>query len=358
MEESPRNSLGGDDHVVRPHAADSTGERPLAPGRWRWRPSSGPVAIVAATAVLFLLSALLQPQSVSGSSLVGMLPFAAILAIAAAGQTLVVQQGGIDLSVPGVISLVVIVMTRYPNGDNGKLLTALLIAVCVAIAAGILTGLIVSKVGITAIVTTLGMNALLNGVNFQISNGTSRTTTSDLADFATSEVLGVPTTVVIAVAITALVGFAVKRTVLGRRFEAVGRSARAARAAGLRPARHQVAAYAGAYTLYCVAGILLAGVVSTPSTTQGDAYLLTTVAAVVLGGTSLLGGKGSVVGTAIAALFLTQLGQFVIATGASSAVQNLVQAVALALGVAIYSVPWGRARALLTTRARAGGQVA
>lgn len=357
MEESPRFSRG-DDAVVRPDAAEPRAERPLERERSRWRPSSGPVAIVAATAVLFLVSAVLQPQSVSHSSLVGMLPFAAILAIAAAGQTLVIQQGGIDLSVPGAISLVVIIMTRYPNGDNGKLVAALLIAFGVAVVAGLFTGFVVSKIGITAIVTTLGMNALLNGVNFQISQGTSRTTTSDLHDFVTSKVAGIPMTVVIAIVITAIVGFVVKRTVLGRRFEATGGSARVARAAGLEPMRYQVLAYAGAYVLYCVAGILLAGVLSTPNTTQGDAYLLTTVAAVVLGGTSLLGGRGSVVGTAVAALFLTQLTQFVITTGASSAVQNLVQALALALGVAVYSVPWGRVRAWARSRGERAGEIA
>src|SRR4051794_36451848 len=86
------------------------------------RPATG---VCIATALLFLISKILQPESVSHSSLLGMLPFAAILAIVAIGQTLVVQQGGIDLSVPGMLSLTVIILTRYPNGDSGKLGAAL-----------------------------------------------------------------------------------------------------------------------------------------------------------------------------------------------------------------------------------------
>ena len=81
-----------------------------------------------------------------------------------------------------------------------------------------------------------------------------------------------------------------------------------------------------------------------PSAFQGDTYLLPSVAAVVLGGTSLLGGRGSVVATAIGALFISQLDQFVLTAGVDSAVQYLVQAAAIALGIAVYSVPWGRLR--------------
>jgi ribose transport system permease protein len=308
-------------------------------------------AIVAATALLFLVSWIVEPQSVRHSSLLGMLPFAAILAIVAVGQTLVVQQGGIDLSVPGMVSLTVVIMTRYPNGDSGKLLPAVLLAFAAAIAAGLITGFLVSRVGITAIVTTLGMNALLYGGVIQISGGTPRTTTDALHSFASGRVLGVPATVPIAIAITAIVAFVVKRTVAGRRFEGVGASNTGARAAGLTVARYQLGAYVGATVLYCAGGVLLAGIVSTPSAFQGDSYLLPSVAAVVLGGTSLLGGRGSVAASAVAALFLTQLDQLLLTSGVSNAAQNLVEAGALVIGLAIYTVPWRRVRDELRERA-------
>ncbi|WP_245602489.1 ABC transporter permease [Solirubrobacter soli] len=298
--------------------------------------------------LLFLVSLIVEPESVRHSSLLGMLPFAAILAIVAVGQTLVIQQGGIDLSVPGMISLTVVIMTRYPNGDSGKVVVALLLAFGAALVAGVITGLLVSRVGITAIVTTLGMNALLYGAVLQISGGTPRTTTDALRNFASDRVLGVPITVPIAVAVTLLVAFVVKRTVAGRRFEGVGASNTGARAAGLVVRRYKLSAYVGATLLYCCAGVLLAGVVSTPSAFQGDSYLLPSVAAVVLGGTSLLGGRGDVAASAIAALFLTQLDQFLLTSGVSEALQSLVQAFALVVGIAIYSVPWSRVRQRLT----------
>jgi ribose transport system permease protein len=92
--------------------------------------------------------------------------------------------------------------------------------------------------------------------------------------------------------------------------------------------------------------------VSQPDPFQGDSYLLPSVAAVALGGTSLLGGVGSVMASAVGALFLTQLQQFVLATGASAAVQNLVQAGALALAVTIYGLRLGRLAARFKNSAR------
>jgi ribose transport system permease protein len=157
---------------------------------------------------------------------------------------------------------------------------------------------------------------------------------------------------VIAVVLTAVTAFVVKRTTFGRRFEASGSNAAAGRAAGLRGNRYQLAAYLAAATLYCTAGVLLAGIVSQPSPFQGDNYLLASVAAVALGGTSLLGGVGSVMASAVGALFLIQLQQFVLATGASAAVQNLVQAGALALAVTVYGLR-PRAGRLAARRRRA-----
>jgi len=314
------------------------------------RAASAATGIVVATLLLFLVSRVVEPQSLRESSLLGMLPFAAILAIVAVGQTLVIQQGGIDLSVPGMVSLTVVIMTAHPEGDAGKLAEALALAFGAALAAGLLTGLLVSRVGITPIVTTLGMNAVLYGGVIQVSGGTPTTTTDALRDFASSRVFGIPITLPIAIAVTVLVAVLVKRTVAGRRFEGVGASATGARAAGLVVSRHKTSAYVAAALLYCVAGVLLASIVSTPSAFQGDAYLLPSVAAVVLGGTSLLGGRGSVAASAVAALFLTQLDQLLLTSGVSSAVQSLVQAGALVVGIAIYSVPWGRVRAWVQGR--------
>ena len=109
--------------------------------------SRGLVTIVAAAVLLFAVSLAVQPDSLSHSSLSGMLPFAAVLAIIALGQTLVIQHAGIDLSVPGTVSLSVVIVTHYPNGDSGKLFVGILLAYAAALVAGLINGLIVSKTG-------------------------------------------------------------------------------------------------------------------------------------------------------------------------------------------------------------------
>jgi len=139
-----------------------------------------------------------------------------------------------------------------------------------------------------------------------------------------------------------------------RRFEGVGANEVAARTAGLRVRRHQTAAYVWAQLLYCLAAVMHAGIVNQPTAYEGNNYLLPTVAAVVLGGTSLLGGRGNLVATAFAALFLSQLDQFVLALGISYASRTLVQAAALAVGVALYTIDWrALARRVAAHRPRA-----
>src|SRR3954453_17254396 len=121
------------------------------PGRRRpalGRSAGAAAGLVVGTVLLFLVSWVVEPQSLSHSSLLGMLPFAAILAIVAVGQTLVVQQGGIDLSVPGMISLTVVLMTSAPKGHDGKLPLAIVYAIVGTLAAGALSGLLVSRIGI------------------------------------------------------------------------------------------------------------------------------------------------------------------------------------------------------------------
>jgi ribose transport system permease protein len=113
---------------------------------------------------------------------------------------------------------------------------------------------------------------------------------------------------------------------------------------------HQTLSFVWAQLLYCLAGILLAGITNQPTAFQGDSLLLPSVAVVVLAGTSLLGGRGFPISTVIAAVFLRELQQFVLALGVDTSVQTLVQAIALAVGVALYSVNWSSVRRRLFGR--------
>jgi ribose transport system permease protein len=301
-------------------------------------------AIWVATALLFAISPLVAGGSVGGSAVKAMLPFAAILAIAAVGQTLVVQQRGLDLSVPGTMSLAAALITKVPNGDGSRLPLALLVVALAAAACGLLIGLLVTRMGVTPLVATLGVNALALGTVLRITGGSiASSVPPGLSRFAGRSVLGIPVLALLAAALIAVVWWLMRRTVMGRRFELVGANAAAARVAGIAVERYQVAAYVAASLCYGVAGILFAALTSAPSLFAGNPYLLPSIAAVVLGGTSLAGGRGSVVASGVGALFLTQLDQVVLATGAQSAVQSLIQGAIVALGMGLRNVPWRRA---------------
>ncbi len=311
--------------------------------------SSG--GILLATVLLFLLSWLVQPESLGSGALSGMIPFAAILALVALGQTLVIQQGGIDLSVPGVVSLSGVIVSYYSSSEPGmggsRLGIAIAYVFAAALAAGLVNGLLVSRARVAPIVATIGMNALLYGVNIKISGGTPVSVPESLSHFANSTIFGVTTLAYVAVGVACLVTVIVKKTVFGRRFEAVGASARAARAAGVVSGRYQLVAYAGASVLYASGGILLAGLMTLPSAFQGDTYLMASIAAVVIGGTSLAGGTGNLAASVIAAVFLTQLQQLVLTTGLSVGVQYLFQGGAIIVGVGVYSLKLNRLTELL-----------
>jgi ribose transport system permease protein len=305
--------------------------------------SRGLATVLIATVGLFAVSWIFASSSVTRGTLLTMLPFAAALAVASLGQTLVVMQGGIDLSVAGGFSLYVVILTKYPAGNNDRLWAALVIAFLAAIAAGSLNGLLIGRMRLNPIVATLGTNALLFGVILWYTAGIPTTTTARLHSLGDALWWGIPAPVFFAVGATAVVTAVVKLTPAGRRFEGVGANETAAFTAGIRVQRHRASAYVWAQLLYCLAAVLHASIVNQPTAYEGNNYLLPTVAAVVLGGTSLLGGRGNLVATAVAALFLSQLDQFVLALGVSYATRTLVQAAALAVGVALYSINWRRA---------------
>ncbi len=298
------------------------------------------VTVVVCTIALLVGCAIFAPSSVSTGALAGSIPFAAIIAIVGLGQLLVVQQGGFDLSLAGAVSLAVVTSTHEAHQDNGLLLYAVMLSAVFAIAAGLVNGIFVAYFRLNAIVTTIGMNALLYGGVFAICGGTPSITTDLLATIANGQVFGIPTSVYFALAALAAVSFVLKKTVVGRRFEVIGANPLAAQAVGLRVRRHQLMAYVWAQLLYCLAGILIGGITREPTAFQGDSLLLPSVAVVVLGGTSLLGGRGYPISTVIAAFFLNQLSQFALAVGVPYSAQTIIQALALGFGIGVYSISW------------------
>lgn len=302
--------------------------------------AKGFITIVVSTFVLIAMCFLFAPSAVTTGSLMGSLPFASVLAIVGLGQMLVVQQGGFDLSVPGGVSLAVVVVTHMPNGSDAMLFSAVAVAYLYALIAGVLNGVLITVFRLNPIIATIGINALLYGAVFMVSGGVPRITTEALAEIAGGRTMGVSHALYFAFGILCLLSFSLKKTPTGRRFEAIGANPSAARAAGLDVKPYQAGAYIVAQLLYCTAGILIAGITREPTAFQGNSLLLPSVAVVVLAGTSLLGGRGYPVSVFISAFFLNQLSQFALSIGVPYSAQTIVQSLALVFGIGIYSIDW------------------
>ena len=296
------------------------------------------VKAVAATILLLVIGGIAAPSTVSASAILSMLPFIAILAIAAVGQHLVVQQRGLDLSVAGIISFAAALATALPHSDAGGWATLgyALVAVVSGIVAGAVSGLVVTQLSVPPLVTTIGVNSVMLGLTLFVSHSIPSKAPETLSDFALAKFAGIPDTVFVLVIVAAAVIFVLDRTTIGRRFVAVGVNPRSAHAVAIKVERYQVATYAVAGLLYAAGGVLLAGYVSIPTVFCGSPYLLGSVAAVVVGGNSIAGGgRGSVIATVIGAIFLTYLDQLVLAAGFETSMQDIVEALIVISGVAL-----------------------
>ena len=165
---------------------------------------------------LFVFSWLIAPGSVSGSAIDSLLPFAGILAIAAIGQTIVVMLKGIDLSLPGMMTLAALVSSKYA-ADHGSILAALVVVAVLAVVVGVVNGVVVSVFSVTPLVATLAVNAILMGAALAYSGGTPTRAPQSVSDFALEKTLGVSNTVWLAVALMIVTVFATGRAAWGRR---------------------------------------------------------------------------------------------------------------------------------------------
>lgn len=293
--------------------------------------------VAAASLALVLIGGLLAPQSVSSSALLTMLPFMSILGVAAIGQHIVVQQRGFDISVAGIISLSAMIVTNVAERKAGTpdIALAVFLALAAGAAVGAVNGLIVTLLRVPPLVTTIGINALAIGATVYVSGGVPRAVPDALGKLALGRSLGLPNTFIVMLVVAAVVVFVERRTVVGRQFVASGTNPAAARALGIRVVAYSWMTYTVAGLFFALAGVLLAGFVSVPTIMCGDEYMLSTVAAVVVGGNALTGGRASVPATILGAFFLTYLGQLVLSIGFERAMQDVIKAGIIILGVAL-----------------------
>ena len=265
-----------------------------------------------AAIAIFLVGQVLHPGFAGGDSVRTILLVASFVGLVAAGQTLVILIGGIDLSVPWVLNGAAILLVTTGLGQNGRLPEALALTLGMGLAVGFANGVGVAYVGVPAVVMTLGMNGIMQGLSLGLSQGlTCQACTSYapplLQHIELNTVLGIPEQVVLWIAVTLAVTVVLGATAFGRRTYAIGNNPTAAFLAGIRVKRVTVILYMLSGFFSALAGIMLVSYGGQASLGLGDPYLFQSIAAVVIGGASILGGRGTYLGSAAGAITLVAL---------------------------------------------------
>ncbi|HKC26974.1 MAG TPA: ABC transporter permease [Jatrophihabitans sp.] len=290
--------------------SDATTDRDNDAGKnsgWRrwWQPT---LAVYTAPVILFVVVGIKLPSIFSKSGLLSVLVLAAVLGIACIGQTLAILIGGIDLSIPATIGLAnVLVATLTLNHWSFPSICLVLFGLSIVI--GVVNGVLSSLFNLHPLVVTLGTGSIITGGILEHTHGNTGGVVPHFIVDAVSPVgrsfgLPIPASVLIWLVLAVLVLLIERRTTIGRRIFALGANPTAAPLSLVNPVVTRIVVYTVGAISACISGVLLAGFSGGASADIGQPYLFSTITAVVVGGTALIGGRGGY-GRTIAGAFIT-----------------------------------------------------
>ena len=307
---------------------------------------SPPLAALLLAIGLFLLGGILRPGFVSYNQAINIVRLAAFLGIIAAGQTLVILSGnaGIDLSVGAVVTLGAILVFRYVDGQNSRVIPALGVALAVGSGIGFVNGLGITFLGIPPLVMTLGMAGVVQGLILVVTQGQMMGDPAPIMSRLISEplIFDIPGVVIIWLVLGGLMWLLLHRTRYGKQLFAVGVNRKTSRFSGVRVPLMVLATYTLSGLLAALGGFTVLGFTGSVFLNLGDRYLFPSIAAVVIGGTVLAGGSGSYYGTMSGALVLTLITSLLTAVQLPEAARLIVLGAILLVLLTIY----GRQRRL------------
>ena len=284
------------------------------------------IPLLALLAILVVASEMARPGIVTPSWVGVMLRAAVPLAILAGCQTLTMLTGGIDLSVGAVASMSGFFVATLVSGPGTP--TGIVVALVIAAIAGLFTGIGVGVFRVHPLIMTLGMGLVVLGlanawqlVMVQAGGGTP----DELRWLGSGSLMGVvPNSLLVFVPLAALILVGLRRTGYGRLLYAIGDNPIAARLSGARAWQVLVVLYTISAVMAAIAGFLLSGLTNVASVTLADSYVLPSVAAAVIGGTSIMGGRGGYAGTIVGALILAVLSALLSSLGYPEAVRQVL----------------------------------
>jgi rhamnose transport system permease protein len=266
------------------------------------------LGIVVALVILIGVTAAMEPRFIHADSLRNLALNAAIFAILAAGQTLVIITRNVDLSVGSVLGLAAFMAGDLLSSHPGlPIPVVMLLGMGLGGACGLLNGTLVTFGQVPALVVTLGTLYAFRGLAFLWTSGrqvNAETLPDSFLNLGTGSVLGIPALALIAIVVVLVVGQVLRDFRPGRELYAIGSNPEGARLAGVRSDRRVLTAFVLSGALAGLAGVLFTARFGTVDATAGTGYELTVIAAAVVGGVAIFGGIGSVYGAALGALLL------------------------------------------------------
>ncbi|WP_106215318.1 ATP-binding cassette domain-containing protein [Kineococcus rhizosphaerae] len=347
-EEAITGAVVGADHRVA-HGGDAaqvttgTGRsRTTAAGRWSHflRGDYAPAVILAAVVVGFGAYVFSQnSRYLAAFNISSVLILLTALAFISLGQGIVIMTGGIDLSLGPLAGLLVVIASFFVNDNKPYALVYLAfgIMLAVAVASGVVNGVLVRYGGFTPVAASLTLYIALQGVSLLLRPFQGGFISAAVSDALTTTVGPVPVAFLVVVVVALGLEFGLRRSNWGRSLRAVGSSEESARRLGVKVNRVHVLAYVGAAVMTFCGALLLMAQIGVGDPTQGVTYTLTSITAVVLGGASLLGGRGSFIGTLLGAVLLQQILNATTFLNLSQTYQYVFQGVLILVAAAIYT---------------------
>lgn len=287
--------------------------------------------------VLCIVSAFISPVFLSVNNLMNVLRSASLTAICAMGYMFVILLGEMDLSVGSIQAVVGIASVMLLNNTR-SIAAAVLGALGVGLVLGCVNGLLVTRAQINSLIASLGTMAILRGSAYIITNGVSiQAGVTGFEVIGTGYIGPFPIPFLIAVVIFIVLYYVLKKTVFGRNVYAVGGNSSAAELCGINVKRIKMAAYMIVGVLTALSGYILASRLNSAQPNAGDGFEFQVISAVVLGGVSLSGGKGNIIGSIIGVLILSVLSNVLVLAGVSSFYQEVSRGIVILLAVYIDS---------------------
>ncbi|MGV9575359.1 ABC transporter permease [Streptomyces sp. NPDC003509] len=296
------------------------------------------ISIAGALVLLILGTYLANPLFLSDQGIKDLLLNASILVLLAVGQSAVVITRNIDLSVGSVVGLSAFACGTFVAGTDHGVLTVMLLGVAIGVVCGLVSGALVSFGGVPALVVTLGMLYVIQGVDYWWAQG-EQISASEVPEavlgLGSGSVLGVPYLPLIALVLLAATAYFLRSYRSGRELYAIGSSPEAARLAGIPIRRRVLAAYAFSGAVAGFAGALWLARFGTVVADNAHGWELTVVSAVVVGGVAITGGTGTVWGAALGALLLTTIGSVLVVLKVDSFWQGAITGALLLLAISV-----------------------